>query len=139
MKFFETVMGVYFDDLDAFYVLHNAKYLLLFERTIGAFWQEVGMGAFEPHQNGDHHHLVRTNSIEYLRPVDFTGRVRVRLWVRKIGRTSMTFAFRMMPLDEDVDFANGTRTVVRVDPESQRPIPWTDDFRKRLAPWTESA
>ena len=39
-RFHEQVMGVYFDDLDAFRILHNARYLLLFERTIGSFWAE---------------------------------------------------------------------------------------------------
>ena len=41
MRFYETIHGVYFDDLDGFQILHNARYLLLFERTIGAFWQRL--------------------------------------------------------------------------------------------------
>src|SRR4051812_2269021 len=133
-RFHEEVMGVYFDDLDAFYILHNARYLLLFERTVGAFWDAVGMGAFEPPEAGDHWHLVRANTIDYLTPVRGTGRVRVRVWVEKMGRTSLVFGFRMMPLDRDVDHARGTRTIVRVDPETQRPIPWTDAFRETLSP-----
>lgn len=73
-RFHEQVMGVYFDDLDAFYILHNARYLVLFERTLGAFWEHVGMGSFEPESAGDHCHLVRANRIEYLAPVKGTGR-----------------------------------------------------------------
>ncbi|MEZ4240660.1 MAG: thioesterase family protein [Myxococcota bacterium] len=134
-RFHEQVMGVYFDDLDAFYILHNARYLLLFERTLGSFWQAVGMGEFEPHTAGDHNHLVRANTIEYLRPVRGTGQVRVRVWVEKIGRTSLTFGFRLMPLDRDVDCAVGTRTIVRVSAESQQPEPWTDAFRRAMAEW----
>ena len=68
MRFYEEAVGVYFDDLDAFYILHNARYLVLFERTLGAFWQSVGMGSFEPASAGDHCHLVRANTVEYLRP-----------------------------------------------------------------------
>ena len=45
MRFHENVMGVYFDDLDAYQILHNARYLLLFERTIGSFWRHLGWGA----------------------------------------------------------------------------------------------
>ena len=137
-RFHEEVMGVYFDDLDAFYILHNARYLLLFERTVGAFWDAVGMGAFVPPEPGDHWHLVRANTIDYLTPVRGTGRVRVRVWIEKMGRTSLVFGFRLMPLDRDVDHARGTRTVVRVDPETQRPVPWTDAFRETLAPWVAS-
>ncbi len=135
MRFYEEVVGVYFDDLDAFYILHNARYLVLFERTLGAFWQSLGMGGFEPQSAGDHCHLVRANTVEYLAPVKGTGKVRVRVTIAKIGRTSLTFQFRLMPLDQDVDHAIGTRTIVRVDPQTQRPLPWTGEFRERLAPW----
>jgi acyl-CoA thioester hydrolase len=137
VRFYEEVVGVYFDDLDAFYILHNARYLVLFERTLGAFWQSVGMGGFEPQSAGDHCHLVRANTVEYLAPVKGTGKVRVRLTIGKIGRTSLTFRFRLMPLDQDVEYAVGTRTIVRVDPKTQRPLPWTDEFRERLAPWVQ--
>ncbi|MCA9493491.1 MAG: acyl-CoA thioesterase [Myxococcales bacterium] len=134
-RFHEQVMGVYFDDLDAFYILHNARYLVLFERTLGSFWDMVGMGSFEPQSAGDHCHLVRANAIEYLSPVRGTGRVRVRVWVQKLGRTSLTFGFRVMPMDRDEDHATGTRTIVRVDPDTQRSLPWTDAFRERIGPW----
>jgi acyl-CoA thioester hydrolase len=134
-RFHEQIMGVYFDDLDAFYILHNARYLVLFERTLGAFWEHVGMGSFEPESAGDHCHLVRANTIEYLAPVKGTGRVRVRVWVEKLGRTSLTFGFRVMPMDQDLDHAIGTRTIVRVDPKTQRPLSWTDAFRAHLGPW----
>lgn len=134
-RFHEQVMGVYFDDLDAFYILHNARYLVLFERTLGSFWEMVGMGSFEPQSAGDHCHLVRANAIEYLMPVRGTGKVRVRVWVGKLGRTSLTFGFRVMPMDRDQDHATGTRTIVRVDPETQRALPWTDAFRERIRPW----
>ncbi len=40
-----------------------------------------------------------------------------------------------MPMDEDTDHALGTRTIVRVDPSTQRPAPWTEVFRQGLAPW----
>src|SRR5690349_1062414 len=134
-RFHEQVMGVYFDDLDAFYILHNARYLLLFERTLGSFWEVLGAGTFEPQSGGDHWHLVRANTIEYHEPVRGTGRVRVRVWVEKLGRTSLTFGFRLMPMARDVDCATGTRTIVRVDPATQRPQPWTEGFRDALAPW----
>lgn len=132
MRFHETVHGIYFDDLDAFQILHNARYVLLFERTIGSFWQNLGSGGpLDP----DGTHLVRANHIEYLRPVSQIGSVRVRVWVEKLGRTSLTFGLRCMPLDEDVDHARGTRVVVRVDPETRRPVPWNDAFCAKLAPY----
>jgi acyl-CoA thioester hydrolase len=131
MRFHEAVHGVYFDDLDALQILHNARYLLLFERTIGSLWMRLALS--------EHHHLVRTNHIEYLRPVTQLGDVRVRIWVEKIGRSSMTFGFRLLPMDEDLDYALGSRVIVSIDPKTRRPAPWSDDFRNRIAPYLRQA
>jgi acyl-CoA thioester hydrolase len=136
MRFHERTHGVYFDDLDAFQILHNARYLLLFEHAIGSFWRHMGWGgALDFNENPDQYHLVRSNHIEYLRPVEGTGEVRVRVWVERLGRTSLTFGLRVMPLDEDVDHARGERMIVRVDPQSKRPVEWTAEFRELLAPY----
>jgi acyl-CoA thioester hydrolase len=136
MRFHEAVHGVYFDDLDAFQILHNARYLLLFERTIGDFWQHLGWGTImEAQANPDQFHLVRANHIEYLRPVEGVGRIRCRIWIERMGRTSLTFAFQVLPMDEDRAYACGERTVVRVDPSSRRAVPWTETFIQRLRPY----
>ena len=134
-RFFEQVMGVYFDDLDPFRILHNARYLLLFERTVGAFWEHLGAAGFNDAQHADRFHLVRANHIEYDAPVEGVGKVRVRVWIERLGRTSLTFGFKVMPMDEDRSHATGSRTVVCVDPETRTPRPWSDNFRTVLAPW----
>lgn len=137
MRFHEMVHGVYFDDLDAFQVLHNSRYLLYFERTVGSFWQHLGWSGFMA-SDADQFHLVRANSLEYLRPVK-GGQVRVRVWVEKLGRTSLVFGFSLLPMDQDVEYARGTRVIVRVDPETRTPCPWTDAFRAKLQPYVRQA
>ncbi len=134
-RFHEQVMGVFFDDLDAFQILHNARYILLFERTLGSFWLEVGLGAFDLNGETDHLHLVAHNSVDYLAPVRGVGRVRVRVYVESLGRSSLVFRFAIMPMDEDREYARGKRVIVRFDPATQRSTPWSDDFRARIAPW----
>lgn len=134
-RFHEQVMGVYFDDLDPYRILHNARYVLLFERTLGSFWMELGLGAFQDPAHPDSFHFVRKNEIEYLSPVRGVGSVRVRVWIEALGRTSLTFGLQMMPMDTDLVYARGARTIVRIDPDSQRPTPWTDTFRAHIAPW----
>lgn len=128
-------MGVYFDDLDSYQILHNARYFLLFERTLGEFWRELGFGVFQSSKAPERFHYVRANSIEYMSPVYGVGRVRVRVWIERLGTTSLTFGFCLMPLNEDRQHAVGERTVVCVDPTTQRPKAWGDNFRKRLEPW----
>ena len=139
VKFFETVHGVFFDDLDAFHILHNARYVLLFERTIGSFWQALGWGGpLDADRNPDQFHLVRANHIEYERPVVGIGKVRGRIWIEKLGRTSLCFGFHCLPMDEDLPYANGTRVIVKVDPEQHRPTPWSDSFRDTVAPYLKT-
>jgi acyl-CoA thioester hydrolase len=139
-KFHENTHGVYFDDLDALQILHNSKYLLLVERTIGSFWQRLGWGGvLEMSANPDRLHLVRANSIEYLKPVLGTGEVRVRVWVEKLGRTSLVFGFCVMPMDEDTDFAVGNRVLVCVAPDSRKPLAWSEAFRRQLQPFVRAA
>ena len=136
MRFFEQVHGVYFDDLDAFQILHNARYLLLMERTIGEFWQKMDWGSLlDPERNPDQYYVVAANQVDYHRPVIGVGRVRCRIWVERLGRSSMTFGFSVLPADEDQPYATGTRAVVKVDPESRRPVPWTEAFRDALQPY----
>lgn len=139
MRFHEQVMGVYFDDLDPFHILHNARYLLLFERTLGSFWKVLGLGGMQDPDSPDRFHLVKTNQIEYLAPVKGVQEVRVRVWIEKLGKSSLTFGFRLMPMDEDRVCAQGFRTVVRVDPDSLAPTPWTDELRRRMTPWVGAA
>lgn len=133
--FFEQTMGIYFDDLDLYKVLHNARYLLLFERTLGEFWAELGLGKLQCSESLEHFHLVCHNSVDYLAPVTGVCNVRVRVQIENLGRSSLTFAFRLLPLDRDYDHARARRTVVHVDPVTMKATPWSRDFRQRLAPW----
>ena len=136
MRFHEVSHGVYFDDLDAFRVLHNARYLLLMERTIGAFWHHLGWGTIaDDLDNPDQHHLVRAQQISYERPMHGTGRVRCRIWIEHIGHSSLSFGFSILPLDEDRPYAHGSRTLVKVDERTQRPVGWSPEFRARVAPY----
>lgn len=137
MRFFEQTLGVYFDDLDPFHILHNARYIVLFERTLGAFWMDLGLGAFQQANRPEQFHLVARNEIDYLMPVKGVGRVRARVWVERIGTTSLTFAFRLLPLDQDIDHARGKRVIVHVEPGTLKPTPWSAEVRAVLAPYTE--
>jgi len=139
MRFHEEQQGVYFDDLDAFRILHNARYLLLMERTIGSFWQRLGWGTIaDDSDNPDQHHLVRAQDISYERPVSGTGRVRCRIWIERLGTSSLTFGFSILPLDEDRAHARGTRTIVKIDADHHQAVPWSEEFRTRVSPYCRS-
>lgn len=136
MRFHESTFPVYFDDLDLFGILHNARYLLFMERALGEFWKKLGWSGFDP-INPDQVHLVRRNEIDYLRPLVGVGALRVRLRIEKLGTTSCVIGYTMMPVDRDEPCATGRRVIVCVDPVTRQPSPWTAAFRERVGPYLE--
>jgi acyl-CoA thioester hydrolase len=139
MRHHEVVFDVFFDDLDMFGVLHNARYLLFMERCVGDFWKRLGFGGFTNPDSPDRFHLVRLNKVEYLAPHIGIGELRVRLVVEKIGDSSLVFGFHIMPMDEDRALAIGKRVVVCIDSETRQKRSWSDDFRLRLGPYVNNA
>jgi acyl-CoA thioester hydrolase len=121
---------VHFDDLDAMGLLHNARYAILLERAIASYWASRGR-SFEGGRPSlpDVFQAVREFAITYRAPIRDTGPVAVHLWLAHLGRTSAEYAFRFLSLDGGTLHAEGRRGVVRLDPDTMRPAPWTDAAR----------
>ena len=83
--------------------------------------------------NPDQFHVVKAQRIEYLVPFLGTGELRVEMWVEKLGRTSCGLGFLFTSPDAGVVYARGARTIVKLDPETLRPAPWTDRFREAIS------
>ncbi|SDY14187.1 acyl-CoA thioester hydrolase [Micromonospora pattaloongensis] len=121
---------VHFDDLDAMGIVHNARYAVLFERAVSQYWAARGH-SFE---NGrptspDVFHAVREFAITYHAPIRGTGDVLVHFWLERWGSTSAVYRFRFLSPDAATVHADGHRTIVRLDPATLRPAPWTDAAR----------
>ncbi|TCB98875.1 acyl-CoA thioesterase [Micromonospora zingiberis] len=121
---------VHFDDLDAMGILHNARYAVLLERALTAYWSERGI-AFQAGRATapDAFHAVREFTISYHAPVTGTGPIGVHFWLEHLGTSSAVYGFRFHSLDGATTYAEGRRAVVRLDPATLRPAPWTDTAR----------
>ena len=42
---------------------------------------------------------------------------------------------RVLPMDEDLDYARGTRVLVCVDSTTRKPAPWSEELRQKIAPF----
>jgi len=123
-------VDVHFDDLDALGMVHNSRYVLLVERALASYWTARGYSfRFGRPTRPDVIQVVRELRITYSVPVLHPGRLFVHFWVEHIGTTSVTYAFRVESEDRTVVHAQGTRVVVRVDPETGRPTAWTPEAR----------
>jgi acyl-CoA thioester hydrolase len=124
---------VHFDDLDALGVVHNARYAVLLERALGAFWIERGW-TFDPTsaEFGDSFFVVREFGITYHAPITRPGVAVVRLWVEHLGTSSVVYGFRFTSDDAEgsVLYAEGRRVQVKVDPGTLRPTPITGRARE---------
>lgn len=121
---------IYFDMLDMLGVLHNSRYLLLFERARFDFWQANGLSIGSP--GLDWPYYVVRNEINYRAPITRLQEVTVTLRVAELGRSSVTLAHEVFQDDGSLA-AEGNTTLVRVDPETGRSTPWSEGFRALLA------
>jgi acyl-CoA thioester hydrolase len=122
---------VFFDDLDMLGFMHNARYPVLLERALTTYWARHGFSYVDGQPNQpDLIHAVRSLSVSYLAPIRGTGQVGVHFWFDYFGRSSAQYGFRFLSEDGNVVYAEGTRTIVRLDPETLRPARWTDAIRQ---------
>lgn len=126
---------VFFDELDAVQFLHNARFSLHVERALSLFYATYG-GRWEPDMraNPDQFIAVRAFEITFDAPFVGVGDLLVELWVERLGRTSCTYGFRCLNGDGSVVHARGTRTIVKLDPDTQRPVPWSEAALERHRP-----
>lgn len=71
---------------------------------------------------------------DFHKPLRFDDEVELRLWVERVGRTSITFAWEARREGELC--VEGRHTVVHVDADG-RPEPISDPVRALLSPDTE--
>ena len=121
---------VHFDELDPMQMLHNSRFSAHVERAISAwFLANGGTWRLDVADNPDQFHVVRELHIEYLNPVLGPGSMRVDIWVEHLGNTSCVYGFLCASSDGKIPYARGQRTIVKLDPASRRPAPWTESFR----------
>jgi acyl-CoA thioester hydrolase len=132
---FRSVQRVYFDDLDALNILHNVRFLLFIERARGELFNALGFHwSDDLTKNPDKFNVIAEHSIRYLKPVRGEGDISVELSVPHLGRSSLQIAARVMSVHGSTCFADSMTRIVRLDPETFRPAPWSDRMREALKP-----
>jgi len=132
---FRSLQRVYFDDLDALNILHNVRFLLFMERARGELFNALGFRWEDDlHVNPDKFHVVAEHSIRYRVPVRGEGELAVELLPKHLGSSSLIVEARVKSTDGAIVFAEGTTRLVRLDPTTSRPCPWSPRFRDAFGP-----
>jgi acyl-CoA thioester hydrolase len=128
---FRYASRVHWDELDALQMLHNARFAAHVERATIAFYESFGRAwTSTVADNPDQFHVVRDFHIEFLAPVARPGELHVEIWVERLGTTSCVYGFRCTTDDGRITHARGDRTIIKVDPETLRPTPWSEPFQR---------
>jgi acyl-CoA thioester hydrolase len=135
----ETV-EVYFEDLDAQGVVHNARYTVLLERALSAYWARAGY-AWDPSSPAfrDAFFVVKEFTITFHAPITRPGPVTVRFWIDRMGDSSVVFGYAIASHDEAVTHAEGRRVQVRLDPVTFRPARIGPELREVSRPLMRQA
>jgi acyl-CoA thioester hydrolase len=103
---------------------------VLVERALTAFWGRHGHSFTDGRPTSpDVFHAVREYAIVYQVPVRGTGPVDVHFWLDRLGATSADYGFEIRSTDRKTVHASGRRAIVRLDPATLRPAPWTEATR----------
>ena len=124
------LLPVHFDDLDPMGMVHNARYPLLIERALATFWNKRGHAFHDGRPStSDAFNVVKEFSISYRAPIRGTGDVLVHFWLEHMGRSCAVYDFRLLSPERATLYAQGRRTVIKLDPRTLRPSPWTPEAR----------
>ena len=134
-KSFTCKARVFFDQFDKLHVLHNAQYLLLFERARWQFWEMLGLAPET--EAADWPYYVVKNLLNYRKAVRQPQELTIEIHVAAIGNTSLTFGHRLIDCHGDL-CAEGETVLVRVDPETGKPIAWSQTVRTLLQPYNRT-
>jgi YbgC/YbaW family acyl-CoA thioester hydrolase len=111
-------------DTDASTKYHNTAPLRLMEEAEAALLDDLGI------VREVYGWLPRAHvTVDYRRPLRFWDEVEVDAEVAELGRTSITYRFRIR-IDQDL-YADGTVVAVLIDEEG-KPRPWPDGWRRLL-------
>lgn len=132
---FRSTQHVYFDDLDALNILHNVRFLLFMERARGELFNALGFRWEDDFEtNPDKFHVVAEHTIQYLAPVRGEGDVLVELTPVHLGSSSLIIEAHVRDVQGQTTYASGKTRLVRLDPETNKPCPWSDRFRAAVGP-----
>jgi acyl-CoA thioester hydrolase len=101
-----------------------------YHRMLGLLGMDIGEPGVE--------FVTRACSIEYHAPAVFDDEIEVSVRVKRIGRTSATYAFAAHRVRDDELIVTAEQTLVLVDLDERKPRPIPGQFRAAIAAYEGS-
>jgi acyl-CoA thioester hydrolase len=126
---YSALARVWFSDTDAQGIVYYGRYLPYFDHARNEYHRHLNRSPFAV-ADGDL--VMRALDVEYHAPARFDDLLEAFVRIRRIGRTSMTYACAAYRLPDDELMVTADLTVVLVDLERRRPISIPDDIRETV-------
>jgi len=128
---FHYPIEVRFGDLDAFWHVNNARYLVYLEQARSRYMQEMGLVDGKSLWNlplivGDIH-------IRYRKPIELGDKVIVSMGVTRISGKTVTIEYEIAGEDGAPLYATAESIMVSFDYHTKKSVPVPDDLRRRFS------
>lgn len=111
-------------DCDPAQVVYYAAYYPWFERTSTEWWFSKGIRIDRLAESHGVTLVSRASGCEYLAATHVYDQLACRMYIGRVGVSSVTFTFEMVRLDDRVTVASGFNTLVTITPDAgSTPIP----------------
>jgi len=121
-------MRVGYDETDAQGIVYYGRYMPYFDRARVEYLRYLDLLV----RDGPGELVMRAQAVEYHAPAVFDDELEVFVRVRRIGRTSMTWAFAAFNVRSGALLASAEQTMVQVDLAERRPLAIEAAERRRL-------
>lgn len=127
---FSATIAVRWRDLDAFNHVNNATYLTYLEEarlqwlaSLRGEWMNEGAAP-----------VLAASQLNYRRPIEWPGDLRIELAVERLGSSSITLSHRILAGEPAGLCCDGHVVTVWIDPRSGRSVQLPDAVRQACAP-----
>ncbi len=126
-----VLMQVRWSDVDLFGHVNNGAFLRYLDDA--RFMLFAHMGVDEAGAMTASLLVVVKHEIDYVAPLTFRQRAfAVDVWVTKVGRSSVDFAYRIGEPDAETDFVRARSRMVQLDYATRKPRAFTNEERANL-------
>ena len=117
---FEVRERVRWEDVDLVGIMRYSAYTRVFDVAESDLFRTIGLGYPEGVERMGGWLLRKVLHVEYESPARFDAELRVRTWIGRIGRTSLTMHFDVSDADGRTRHAHGHFVLVFVDTQMRK-------------------
>lgn len=126
---FFVPINVRFSETDMFGHLNNTVPFVYFEQARIEYMNYLGLYPFDPEAIGENIPVVADLQCDYIRQVFFGDVLKVYVKINEVGNSSIDIHYLGVK-DEDTVCFTGRGTVVNINKNYGKSVPWTDEERE---------